>query len=99
MSHMATALGVRDDAAFQAAYWKVFEGFFGRQNAAVVKAGDLLFLLNDDGELIVARASRSRFEPIVRYIVADSATWAQPTISGNRIFIKDVTSLSLWTFD
>ena len=68
-------------------------------NTALVKAGDLLFLLNEDAELIVAKASRSGFEPIVRYTVADSATWAQPTISGNRIYIKDVTSLSLWTFD
>jgi outer membrane protein assembly factor BamB len=69
------------------------------ENTAVVKAGGLLFLLNDDAELIVARASRSGFEPIVRYTVADSATWAQPTISGNRIFVKDVTTLSLWTLD
>jgi len=66
-------------------------------NTAVVKAGDLLFLLNDDGELIVARSSRTRFEPIKRYTVADSATWAQPTISGNRVFVKDVSSLTLWT--
>jgi len=69
------------------------------ENTALVKTGDLLFLLNDDAELIVAKASRSGFEPIVRYTVADSATWAQPTISGNRIFVKDVTALSLWTFD
>jgi outer membrane protein assembly factor BamB len=66
-------------------------------NTAVVKAGDLLFLLNDDGELIVARASRAGFEPLKRYVVADSATWAQPAISGNRIFVKDVSSLALWT--
>jgi outer membrane protein assembly factor BamB len=69
------------------------------ENTALVKTGDLLFLLNDDAELIVAKASRNGFEPIVRYTVADSATWAQPTISENRIFVKDVTSLSLWTFD
>lgn len=68
-------------------------------NTAVVKAGGLLFLLNDDAEFIVARASRNGFEPIVRYTVADSATWAQPAISGNRIFVKDVTSLTLWTID
>ena len=66
-------------------------------NTAVVKAGDLLFLLDDDAELIVARGSRTRFEPLKRYTVADSATWAQPAISGNRVFIKDVTSLTLWT--
>ena len=68
-------------------------------NTAVVTSGRLLFLLNDDAELIVAGASRRAFEPIVRYTVADSATWAQPAISGNRIFIKDTTTLSLWTID
>jgi glucose dehydrogenase len=68
-------------------------------NTAVVKAGELLFLLNDDAELIVARASRTGFEPLKRYTVADSATWAQPAISGSRIFVKDARSLSLWTVD
>jgi outer membrane protein assembly factor BamB len=66
------------------------------ENTAIVKSGELLFLLNDDGELIVAKASRRGFEPIARYTVADSATWAQPLISGGRIFVKDATSLSLW---
>ena len=68
-------------------------------NTAVVKAGNLLLLLNDDGELIVARSSKRGFEPLKRYIVADSATWAQPTVSGNRVFVKDVRSLSLWTLN
>jgi outer membrane protein assembly factor BamB len=67
-------------------------------NTAIVKAGDLLFLLNDDGELIVARSSRIEFEPLKRYTVADSPTWAQPAISGDRVFIKDVSSLTLWTW-
>ena len=68
-------------------------------NTAIVKAGNLLLLLNDDAELIVARGSRNGFEPLKRYTVADSATWAQPTVSGNRIYVKDVTSLSLWTLN
>src|SRR5438445_2781032 len=65
-------------------------------NAAIVRAGGLLFLLKDDAELIVAKASPSGFEPVKRYTVANSATWAQPTISGNRIFVKDVSDLTLW---
>ncbi len=68
-------------------------------NTAVVKAGDLLFLLNDDAELIVARSSRTGFEPVKRYTVADSPTWAQPAITGKRMFVKDVTSLALWTLN
>jgi outer membrane protein assembly factor BamB len=66
-------------------------------NSALVKAADLLFVLNEDAELIVARSSRTGFEPITRYSVGNSATWAQPAISGTRIFIKDVSSLALWS--
>ena len=73
----------------------------GRQasNAAIVKAGDILFVLQDDGELIVGKANRTGFEEAQRYDVADRATWAQPVISGNRVFVKDVSTLALWTFD
>ena len=65
-------------------------------NTAVAKASDVLFLLDDDGQLIVARASRAGVEPVKRYTVADRA-WAQPAISGNRVFVKDASSLALWT--
>jgi hypothetical protein len=33
------------------------------------------------------------------YTVANSATWAPPVISGNRIFVKDIDTLSLWTLN
>jgi outer membrane protein assembly factor BamB len=69
------------------------------ENTAVAKAGDFLFLLNDDGELIVARAARTAVVALKRYKVADDATWAQPAISGNRFLIKDVSTLALWTLE
>lgn len=68
-------------------------------NVAFAKAGDLLFVLKDDAELIIARAKASGFEPLKTYEVADSATWAQPVVSGRRLFVKDVSTLTLWTFD
>lgn len=68
-------------------------------NTAVVSAGDLLFLLNDDGRLIVATTSRTALEVVARYTVSEGATWAQPAISGNRIFVKDAGTLALWTID
>jgi outer membrane protein assembly factor BamB len=68
-------------------------------NSALVKADDLIFFLNDDAQLIVAKSSRTGFEPVKSYSVAESATWAQPAISGRRIFIKDVSSLALWSLD
>jgi outer membrane protein assembly factor BamB len=69
------------------------------ENAAIVRAGSTIFSLEDDGELVILRASRSGFEVRGRYEVADSATWAQPAISGNRIYVKDVWTLALWTID
>jgi outer membrane protein assembly factor BamB len=67
-------------------------------NAAVVRAGNYWFALKDDAEMFVFRAGASTFEPIARYTVAKSATWAQPVIAGNRVFVKDVDSLALWTW-
>ena len=69
-------------------------------NAAIVRAGDTIFSLEDDAERVVFRASRTGFEVLRRYEVAQSATWgAQPTISGSRLFVKDVSMLTLWTWD
>jgi outer membrane protein assembly factor BamB len=68
-------------------------------HAAIVRAGNTIFSLEDNGELLVLRHNRTRFEPIVRYQVATTATWTQPVISGNRVFVKDVSSLTLWTTD
>ena len=71
----------------------------GRQgnHAAIARAGDLLLSLEDDGELVVARNSKTAFEPLHRYKLSDSATWTQASYSGNRIFVKDVSTLALWT--
>jgi outer membrane protein assembly factor BamB len=66
-------------------------------NAAILRAGDLLFVLKEDAELIVTRVGPKGFETVRTYTVADSATWALPAISGNRLFVKDVASLALWT--
>ena len=69
------------------------------ENASVLRVGDTIFSLEDDAELLVLGASRSEFEPLERYEVATSATWAQPTLRGNRLYVKDVSSLKLWTFE
>ena len=68
-------------------------------NAAISRAGDLLFVLKEDAELIVARSGPKGFDTLHTYTVADSATWAQPVVSGNRLFVKDVASLALWTLN
>jgi outer membrane protein assembly factor BamB len=66
------------------------------ENAAMVRAGDTIFALEDDGEMVVMKANRSALSVVRRYDVADSQTWAQPAISGNRVYVKDVAHLTLW---
>jgi outer membrane protein assembly factor BamB len=68
-------------------------------NAAIVRAGDVVLSLEDDGELVVFRSGPAGFEQVRKYTVADSETWTQPTVIGNRVFVKDVSTLTLWTLN
>lgn len=68
-------------------------------NAAIVSAGEFWFALKDDGELVVQPWKARTFEPLRRYPVGTSATWAQPVVAGSRVFIKDLATLALWTLD
>jgi outer membrane protein assembly factor BamB len=71
----------------------------GRQagSGAIAKAGNYLFSLEDDGELVVIRNNPAAFELLKKYKVADSPTWAEAVFSGNRILVKDLNHLTLWT--
>ena len=68
-------------------------------HAAIARAGNTIFSLEDDSELVIVRLNRQKFDAVARYEVATSETWTQPVISGNRIFVKDVSSLTLWTIE
>jgi outer membrane protein assembly factor BamB len=69
-------------------------------NAAFQKAGNLLIVLEADGEILIADGgNKAAFTPLHRYKVSEAATWGAPSISGNRIFVKDLTTVALWTVD
>jgi outer membrane protein assembly factor BamB len=68
-------------------------------NAVVMISGELLFLLKDNAELIIARASGIGFEPLHHYEVADSSTYASPLMLPRGMVIKDNTTLSLLSWD
>ena len=73
----------------------------GRQaaHASVARAGDLLFSLESDGELVDRTQQPDCLRALQQYKVSANETWAQPAISGNRVFVKDVTSLALWSWN
>ena len=69
------------------------------EHAAISRASDTIFSLEEDGELVIVDFERTGFEPVARYTVATSETWAQPVVSSSRVFVKDVSTLTLWTID
>ncbi len=68
-------------------------------HASILNVGTTILSLEEDGELLVVPHSRTEFAPVQRYELADSATWTLPTLSGNRLFVKDIESLTLWTVE
>ncbi len=64
--------------------------------AAIVSAGSCLVVLANDSELIVYKPSDKEYSEITRYKVADTPTYAHPIISGNRVFVKDQESVTMW---
>ncbi len=68
-------------------------------NAALIRAGDQLFVLNDRAELTILDTRADRYAPVARYEVADSPTWAHPLLTNRGLVVKDKTSLALLSFE
>jgi outer membrane protein assembly factor BamB len=68
------------------------------ENASIVRAGEYLLMSTTNSELVVARANAARYEEVKRYSVADSAMWAHPAFAGRTIIVKDVNTLTAWSF-
>lgn len=66
-------------------------------NASIAHAGGVLLMLKDSGELVVARPSAVGLDILGTYTVADSATYGQPALTGNRVYVKDDAAVTLWT--
>ncbi|HEX5269387.1 MAG TPA: PQQ-binding-like beta-propeller repeat protein, partial [Gemmataceae bacterium] len=66
---------------------------------SLVDAGSVLLALTPAGQLVVFEPSDKEFKEVAKYKVADGGTYAYPVVSGNRIFIKDRDSLTLWTVE
>jgi outer membrane protein assembly factor BamB len=72
----------------------------------VFDAGSVLLALTSNSELLVFKPSNKGYEELAKYKVSDKGantgtegTWAGPIVSGNRVFVKDKDSLTLWTIN
>ena len=66
-------------------------------HAVVLRSADKLFIQTTDGNLTVAEITGKGYEPLRRYQVAETQTWAHPAIMNNLILVKDVEHLILWS--
>ncbi len=65
----------------------------------IVDAGSVLMALTPGAQLVVFEAGAREFKQLASYKVAAGQTHAYPVASGNRIFIKDRDSVTLWTVE
>jgi len=64
------------------------------ESAALLNAGGSAFLaLTNEANLIVLPVNAKEYAPTMQYTVANTPTWAHPVVNGNRILIKDETTL------
>ncbi|MGD1083806.1 MAG: PQQ-binding-like beta-propeller repeat protein [Verrucomicrobiota bacterium] len=68
------------------------------QSASLVDAGPVIFALGGKGQLLVFKPGNT-FTQLARISVVNTETWPHPVIAGNRIFVKDVDTLGLWTIE
>ncbi len=66
-------------------------------NAALVVAGDTVLALTTNAELLAVDPAAEEFQPLARYKVAETPTYAHPVVLGGRILVKDKDALALWT--
>ena len=66
---------------------------------SIVDAGSVLFALTPAAQLIVFQPSDTEFKQIASYKVSDGGTYAYPIVAGNRVFVKDAESVTLWSID
>ena len=64
------------------------------ESASILNAGGSAFLaLTNEANLIVLPVNAKEYAPTMQYTVANTPTWAHPVVNGNRILIKDETTL------
>jgi outer membrane protein assembly factor BamB len=66
--------------------------------AAIVDCGTAIFALPSTGNLIVLTPNGKAYTEAARYKVTETATYSDPIISGNLVYIKDTDSLMQYKF-
>jgi outer membrane protein assembly factor BamB len=72
-------------------------GAFGKYWSMVV-AADLILALDERGELLLIKANPDEFTLIDRRTVSGNPTWAHLAVSGEELFIRDLSGLAVFVW-
>jgi outer membrane protein assembly factor BamB len=70
-----------------------------RGYGSVVDVGSALLALSPSAQLLVFEPTDKAYKQVARYKVADEDTYAYPVAAGNRIYVKELDSVILWTVE
>lgn len=62
-------------------------------SASIIQTDNALLITTVEGDLLVARKNKERFNAVKRYKVADSAVWSHSAFAGGELLIKDSSRL------
>ena len=71
----------------------------GRGYGSIVDAGSVLLALTPKSQLLVLQPSDKEYTELASIKVADKETYAYPVLSGNRLFVEDKDSVTLWNIE
>jgi outer membrane protein assembly factor BamB len=64
--------------------------------AAILDAGPVIMALPSSSELIFIKPVKEQYTELAKVRVADLPTYAHPVVAGNRVFVRDEKTVSLW---
>jgi outer membrane protein assembly factor BamB len=69
------------------------------ETGAILSAGAVLLAITDDTNLVVLRPGTKQYTELATFKVAETPTWSYPIVAGNRVYVKDQNSLTLWSIE
>jgi outer membrane protein assembly factor BamB len=66
---------------------------------SIIDAGPVLLALTSKAQLTAFEPSDKQYTELASLKVSEKATYAYPVVAGNRLFVKDQDSVTLWTID
>ena len=66
---------------------------------SIVGTGSVVMALPSNSELIAFKPNDKEYTELAKIKVSDTPIYAHPVIAGNRIFIKDQETVTMWTID